>query len=474
MSGTYHRIATLLLLGLLPSAGCHDSRSPSAADTNTNWLQPCAAQEECPAGRVCAGGFCRPREDTGGAETGAAPGPDGFQNAVQAPRLRIGPPELLSEPFESVRTAPRIAWTELGWAASWTSSPPFDDDGPPEPLVVELFPEGTRFSRHMRGPSAPIDWTVMGHDAYAAAIRAPREAARSCSLQVLRPYAGPQEQFFRVDCSPQSHDFEAAGVFGSDDWLLTFKRDGGERVLGRFHPEEQAWVVEPVAIAAGTANDNVLALHAAGEDALVAWGADAERLQVARVKGVAHPTDPETAGDTSTIELAGRGPHKALAFTKRGALEAEAEAPTLLFGTDGEVLWTAPLGDEGDEGDQRDERDQGDEGRAQVRVLVPQDVAPYPIGATHAPELGLTVACYGTTAASEEAEASGHATVACVAVDRAGNGSTPMVIAEGLDRVLGVDAAWSGESLLVAYRVSMFSTEFGWDQRVISHLVTPL
>ena len=46
------------------TVGCYSSRQPSAADTNTSWLDSCAQQSDCTAGYACIAGFCQSDDGT--------------------------------------------------------------------------------------------------------------------------------------------------------------------------------------------------------------------------------------------------------------------------------------------------------------------------------------------------------------------------------------------------------------------------
>jgi hypothetical protein len=244
----------------------------------------------------------------------------------------------------------------------------------------------------------------------------------------------PPESTFGVPCGGDSYEAAVAPVPGSSDWLIAYGAgvQGGAFAVGRYRPEQLDWVVPPVEIGPRSENE-ALDVFAAGADALIAWGGVDERSSIVIASGLALPD----SGLPPQPAMSSRSVSGAVLMDDGWYGLSQPSERSLLFGMDGEVLWAASI-------------DAGEATR--VSEIGATGVADRRPGVALVESGGLTAVCYATGPGPGGGFGLHEDGVSCVLVD--GEGALlgePLVIADGIDNIGGVDVAWSGESLLVVY-----------------------
>ncbi len=444
----------VIATSLLVLIGCYSSERPSAAGTNTSWLNTCETSADCDAPMECIGGFCAygsgiaptavATPPVGPASSGGQPtAPASTESQPAPPASAEGAPPaspwidgfdaqgriLISDLWRHAG-APRLGFIDGRFIVAYSSSPwpdrPTSDYAGPQLNVAEVSDAGIGSiwtQKPARAESHQI--AAIAADGRIGAL--PYSSA-SCALEIFQPRLIGAFPRFLVDCADDLVGL--APIAGSLEWIVAHG-DGDTVYVGRYDPSAETWTVPALAIG-DRRSATVLGVTVDGEDALVAWNAAGSTTHLRSARGLA-------------ALAAANGPDLGPLLSFAGEVQndgqynfAALEDRLLVLGMDGGSLWAASLA-------------ASDESPAVASVASSGVVDRRP-GIAAAAELGLAGVCYATGPGPAGGSAGRDDGVAFALIDAEGRlAGEPRQLAAELDNLGGCDIAWSGEAFLVAW-----------------------
>jgi len=462
-------ISCLLGACCVAATGCYGADEMQVADTNTNWLRSCDADDDCQGALSCISGRCtiecqrdamcaalgagaecaateddvsvcdrscerdqacraidpalscvdgQCREESGqgpldaGGDAETSP-PDSVDAATPMDSFE-GENEITLSTAARQARAPAVIWSDDRWLLAWYSSPLGEpESGPPALEVVELTRQGVMATHRIGRPDDPFDHVIGINDADQVAVRS--SVGEGCELEIVDWRTG-ESSAIDAECTA-----DVASIPGTAEWLVAFADDVDVK-SGRFSAAD-GWLTEPQVVGERGA---ATAVAAAGriDAATVVWG---------DVYG-------SLAYSTSDIEVF--PPSSATPF--EGAIHSDGEYGLLqlddrAFAVGSFVghLWMTVLG-----------------GDIEPRVIELADTGVVDVrpGIIWIEQLELAAICFATGDGPEAGAPGSSDGLALAFFDRDGvPAEFGINVVNGLREVHGCDLAWSGSELLVAW-----------------------